>query len=146
MLSVAGIVLAGYLTWVHFDTDALVCGLGDCQTVQASEFATIGPIPVALLGLGMYVTILGCYVGARRRPEWGMAATSIAFAVALAGLVYAVYLTWIEVAVIHAICQWCVVSAILTAVLTVIIGVSLWWALTAPFTSEPETEPERAAS
>jgi uncharacterized membrane protein len=55
-LSFVGVVLASYLTWVHFDTGSLVCGLGDCHTVQASEFATIGPIPVAVLGLAMYAT------------------------------------------------------------------------------------------
>ena len=55
-LSLIGIVLAGYLTYAHVNTNALVCGLGDCQSVQASEFATIGPVPVALLGLGMYAS------------------------------------------------------------------------------------------
>ncbi len=100
----AGVAVAAYLTWIHFDPGALVCGLGDCQTVQASEFATIGPVPVALLGLGMYVVILACSIVALRRPELQMPMVSVAFAIALSGTVYAAYLTWLEVAVIGAIC------------------------------------------
>ncbi len=145
-LALAGAVLASYLTVVHVNTDALVCGLGDCQTVQASEFATIGPVPVSLFGLGMYVSILGAMVLAWQRPDWTVAAHSAAFAVALAGAVYAVYLTWIEVEVIHAICQWCVISATLTLALTIVLGVMLWQAFTSPSVAESETEMEHAAS
>jgi uncharacterized membrane protein len=131
---------------VHFDANALVCGLGDCHTVQASAYATIGPVPVALLGLGMYATILGCLLVVRRRPDWEFASTASAFAMALAGLVYAAYLTWIEVAVIDAICQWCVVSAVLTAALTLLLGAALWRAISAPLDVEPETGSSHAAS
>jgi uncharacterized membrane protein len=119
-LSLGGVLLASYLTWVHFDTGSLVCGLGDCHTVQASEFATIGPIPVAALGLAMYATVLACNLVIRVKPESELPATIVAFAVALCGSVYALYLTWIEVAVIDAVCQWCVVSAGLTLLLTVV--------------------------
>jgi uncharacterized membrane protein len=146
VLSAAGILVAAYLTWVHFDTNALVCGLGDCRTVQASEYATIGPIPVALLGLGMYATILGSLLAARRQPAWAFGATAIALGMALAGLVYAAYLTWIEVAVIDAICQWCVVSAVLTAALTMVLGAMLWRAFSVPFDVESETGSSHAAS
>jgi uncharacterized membrane protein len=124
-LSLVGVVLASYLTWVHFDAGSLVCGLGDCHTVQASEFATIGPIPVAILGLAMYATVLACNLVIRVKPESELPATMVAFAVALCGSVYALYLTWIEVAVIDAICQWCVVSAGITLLLTVVQAVRL---------------------
>lgn len=142
----AGVAVAAYLTWIHFDPGALICGLGDCQTVQASEFATIGPVPVALLGLGMYLVILICNVIAMRRPGLQMPMVSIAFAVALSGAVYAAYLTWLEVAVIGAICQWCVVSAILTLLLAVVEGMAVWRALGAPPDIDDETGPAPAAS
>lgn len=145
MLSLAGIVLASYLTWVHFDSSSLICGLGDCHTVQASEFATVGPIPVAMLGLAMYLTILACHLIMLLWPETRFMATVVAFAVALSGLVYAAYLTWIEVAVIDAICQWCVASAVLTLILALIEGVLLWRALTPSTTGQGETEARDAA-
>lgn len=145
-LALAGIAVAAYLTVVHFNSDTLVCGLGDCHTVQSSEFATVGPIPVALLGLGMYAIVLVCHLVAGKQPAWSSTARSIAFAVALAGSVYALYLTWIEVAVIEAICQWCVVSAILTLALTLLLGLALWRAFSSPIVTETETEGSHAAS
>lgn len=138
--------MAAYLTWIHVDMGSLVCGLGDCHTVQASEFATIGPIPVAVLGLAMYVTVLVCNILIQLRPEVEIPATIMAFAVALSGSVYAVYLTWIEVAVIGAICQWCVASAILTLALTVVEGRLLWSAFAEPATASRETDSGCAAS
>lgn len=129
LLSLAGIVLASYLTYAHINTNALVCGLGDCQSVQASEFATIGPIPVAALGLLMYAVAFVCSLAVRWTPLWSVPVWTVAFATCLAGSVYAAYLTWIEVAVIHAVCQWCVASALLTVVLTAVLATQLWGAI-----------------
>lgn len=143
-LAGAGVILAAYLTWVHFDEGSLVCGLGDCHTVQASEFATVGLVPVALLGLGMYLMVLAANLLIWRRPALSFAATCVAFAVTVAGAVYALYLTWLEIAVIGAICQWCVVSAILTIVLAMVEGRLLWHLLSPPAVGE--TGAERAAS
>ena len=126
ILALVGIVLASYLTYVHFNTNALVCGLGDCESVQASEFATIGPVPVAVLGLLMYAIVFVCSLAVWWRPAWSLPAWTAAFATCLAGTVYAAYLTWIEIAVIHAICQWCVASAVLTVVLMVVAATLLW--------------------
>lgn len=125
---------------------SLVCGLGDCQTVQASEFATVGPIPVALLGLGMYLVVLACNLVARWRAEQRFLATMAAFTMVLAGGLYAIYLTWIEVAVINAICQWCVISAIITLALLVVEGLALWRLLSGSDEAEGETRTGHAAS
>ena len=55
LVALAGLAVAGYLTWVHFDDAALVCVAGGgCETVQESEYAEIAGIPVAMLGLGAY--------------------------------------------------------------------------------------------
>ena len=145
VLAVAGIAVAGYLTWVHYDTGALVCGLGDCHTVQQSQYASLGPIPIALLGLGMYLVILAASLFAQARPATTSAAAILSFAIALGGAIYALYLTWLEVAVIGAICQWCVVSATLTLLLAVLTGLGAWEALESGGT-QAETEPARAAS
>jgi uncharacterized membrane protein len=139
ILALIGIPLAGYLTWVHYDASALVCGLGSCHTVQESEFATIGPIPVALLGLGMYVLIFACNALARWRPHLSLATTSVAFGIALCGTIYALYLTWLEVAVIGAMCQWCVASAMLTVLLVVVEGVAVWQEFSGSGTAFAET-------
>jgi uncharacterized membrane protein len=126
VLSAIGVLLAAYLTYVHFNAGSLVCGLGDCHTVQASEFATIGPLPVAVLGLGMYVVVLLANWLALTKPDMATVAAVAAFGVLLAGTLYAVYLTWLEVAVIGAICQWCVASALLSIMLLGLQSAIVW--------------------
>src|SRR3954468_22837631 len=78
-LSLAGAVVAGYLTWVHYDLSALTCGIGDCHTVQTSSYASIGPVPIALLGLGMFLAIAALAVVRWQRPALSWPATFIAF-------------------------------------------------------------------
>lgn len=145
-LAALGILLAAYLTWVHFNSGSLVCGLGDCRTVQASEYATIGPVPVAVLGLGMYVIAFLANVAGLVQPARALPFAMVAFGVLLAGTLYAVYLTWLEVAVIRAICQWCVASAILSVVLLVIQSTIVWDLLQGPFSESDETSDVPLAS
>ncbi len=146
VLAGLGVLLAAYLTWVHFNTGSLVCGLGDCRTVQASEYATIGPAPVALLGLGMYVVVFLASVLGLVQPARATPLAVAAFGVLLAGALYAVYLTWLEVAVIRAICQWCVVSAILSLVLLVIQSAIVWGLFQGPVSESDETSDVPLAS
>jgi uncharacterized membrane protein len=71
-------------------------------------------IPVAALGLLGYATLLYSALVKGERPAL------LGLFVALVGTLYSVYLTWLELFVIRAICQWCVVSAgIITAALLV---------------------------
>lgn len=125
MLALAGVGVAGYLTVAHYDDAALVCGLGDCHTVQGSRYAELAGVPVAVLGLGMYVALLALGALRWRRPAWAATATTAAFALTLAGALYAAYLTYVEVAVIDAICQWCVASALLTLGILVAEGIGV---------------------
>jgi uncharacterized membrane protein len=112
--ALAGLAVSVYLMYTHFNAGALVCGVGDCQTVQGSEFATIAGIPVSLLGLGLFASLVVAGLIRARAPQRSEVLTVGAFGLALAGVLYSVYLTYLEVAVISAICQWCVVSAIAT--------------------------------
>lgn len=137
VLAGLGVLLAAYLTWVHFNSGSLVCGLGDCHTVQASEYATIGPVPVAVLGLGMYLIVCSANLGGLAQPAHALTPAMVAFGVLLAGTLYAVYLTWLEVAVIRAICQWCVASALLSVVLLVLQS-AIVWDLLQEQSSEPD--------
>lgn len=105
-LALAGIGIAGYLTWVHYTGTRPVCtGIGDCARVQASEYARLGGVPVALVGLLGYVAILG----AAMLP--GTAARLAGIYLSFTGAGFSLYLTWVELVKIDAICQWCVASA-----------------------------------
>src|SRR5215217_6465662 len=75
VLALAGTGVAAYLTSVHYDDKLLLCGVGDCETVQQSNYAEIAGIPIALLGLGMYLTVLALGLLRWRRPDLVPAAT-----------------------------------------------------------------------
>lgn len=125
-LAVPGLLVAGYLTYSHYDTEALVCTVGDCKTVQNSPYAEIAGIPISILGMGMYLGVVALGALRSARPAWASTATMAAFALVLSGAVYAAYLTYLEIAVIKAICQWCVTSAVLTLGILAAESVLLW--------------------
>lgn len=135
VLALAGIGVAGYLTYVHYNLTALVCSVGNCEKVQTSSYAVLGGIPIALLGLLMYVAVLLLGVLRWLRPDLTMTVTAAMFAIVLAGAVYAAYLTYLEIAVINAICQWCVASAVLTLCLLINEGISMFQLIEAPVTN-----------
>ncbi len=119
VLTLAGIAIAAYLTYVHYEGLSPVCTTGGCERVQASSYSEIGPIPVALLGLIGYVLIL---VSLFVRGDVGRALT---FMLTLSGFAFSLYLTYLEVFVIDAICQWCLASAVVMAALFVTATVRL---------------------
>jgi uncharacterized membrane protein len=117
VLSLLGIGVAGYLTYVHYADISPICagGSGGCEKVQASDQSKLVGIPVALLGLLTYVALLGLNVA---RGELARAAAAL---VAIVGFGFSVYLTYESVHVIHATCQWCLSSL---AIMTVMAGVT----------------------
>ena len=120
VVCLVGIAIAGYLTYVHYDGLKVLClASGGCETVQSSRYAKLGGIPVAVLGLASYVTIL---LTLAIRGELGRAA---GFGVAAIGFLFSMYLTYRELFTIHAICQWCVASAVLMTVLAIMTGIRM---------------------
>jgi uncharacterized membrane protein len=111
-LSLAGTLVSGYLTWLHLTGASALCtGLGGCEVVQSSRYAWVGPVPVALLGLGAYLALLLLALWRwRGGPAW---AGLVLFGLAVAGALYSGYLTYIEVFVLGALCPWCVTSAVI---------------------------------
>jgi uncharacterized membrane protein len=122
LLAMAGIGVAAYLTYTHYNQGALACGIGDCETVQASKYARLLGIPVAVFGLAMYAGLLALLLLRAARPQISDVLTAAITAVLLAGTIYAAYLTYLEIWVIDAICQWCVTSAIITVLLLLVEG------------------------
>jgi uncharacterized membrane protein len=108
VLAAAGLLISAYLSWIHFAGVAPVCvggGNGGCETVQSSRYATVLGVPVSVLGLVGYSGLLASAV---LRGEVGV---YLGFLIALIGTLFSGYLTYLEVFVIHAICQWCLASA-----------------------------------
>jgi uncharacterized membrane protein len=121
-LALGGIAVSAYLTLVHYRDDLLVCAVGGCHTVQKSPYAEMWGVPVAVFGLGMFVGMTALLILRRVRPAWADTITLVSFGLTLAGAVFAVYLTYLELFVINAVCQWCVLTAIIIWLLLLVEG------------------------
>jgi uncharacterized membrane protein len=114
LLSLVGVIISGYLALYKLGYLGVIqCGTGGCETVQASEYAYFLGFPVAVWGIGAYTALLAlALVGVQ--PRWARerwVAVGL-FAMAGVGVVFSAYLTYLEAAVIHAWCRWCVASAV----------------------------------
>jgi len=114
VLSLTGIGIAGYLTYIHYRGFDPICAVGHgCEKVQNSEWAKLAGVPVPLIGLIGYVGILGSLLV---RGELARLATA---GMAYVGFAFSLYLTYREVFTIEAICQWCVGSAIVMTLIAI---------------------------
>ena len=122
LVALAGVFVASYLTLYELGyIGTLACAVGSCETVQTSKWATLFGFPVGAWGVAYYLFVLalalagltGPLVDSRRLSEILLGVTGF-------GLVFSLWLTYLELFVIHAICQWCVISAILAAVLFIL--------------------------
>ncbi|OGO16480.1 MAG: hypothetical protein A2Z14_19545 [Chloroflexi bacterium RBG_16_48_8] len=120
VLCVIGIGVAAYLTYVEASGTKAVCGpVGDCNTVQESEYAFLfGIIPVGALGLAGYVAIILAWLLARFGDEpWIQWSKVALLGMSLFGTLFSIYLTFLEPFVIGATCAWCVTSAVIITIL-----------------------------
>lgn len=117
VLALIGTGVAGYLTYVHYEGLKVLCTNSGCGTVQSSRYAELAGIPVAVLGLLGYLGILGSLV----IP--GDLGRFAGFAIALVGFLFSMYLTYRELFTIHAVCEWCVSSAVLMTLLAILTSV-----------------------
>jgi len=111
-LALAGLAISAYLTWAHVSGAVPVCvggGAGGCAAVQASRYSEVAGVPVALLGLVAYAAMLLAALLDRE------GAVLFGVFVALTGVLFSAYLTYLELFLIRAICQWCVASALVVS-------------------------------
>jgi uncharacterized membrane protein len=121
VLAAAGLAIASYLLAARVLGAPPACGpIKGCETVASSAYATVGGLPVALVGV-----VFSAFLAAACLAWWLRAdrrALYASYGLGLAGIIAVAYLTYLEVAVIGAICIWCVAYAA-----TIVAG----WALTA---------------
>jgi uncharacterized membrane protein len=116
-----GILDTLYLSWIKISHQQVFCGTsGQCETVNNSSYSVILGIPIAYLGLGTYLVILALLYLENRGIFWQENAPLFVFGFTLVGVLFSAYLTYIEFAVLHAICPYCVLSAIVLLVLFII--------------------------
>ena len=116
---VVGIGIASDLPDVHYAHTSPICTTGGCEKVQKSKYAELDGVPVALLGLLAYVTLLGiAFVR-------GVNAATAGVFVAAVGVVFSGYLLWAQLGPIDAICQWCLGNDVTIAVVAALYVVRL---------------------
>jgi uncharacterized membrane protein len=113
-LALVGFFIALYLWLWHTGViGELVCGDAGCETVQLSEYARLFGVPVSLVGMAGYVALFTVsMVGLTDRWLDRREPTVLLVALASIGVAYSAYLTYLEAAVIHAWCRYCVASAV----------------------------------
>ena len=121
VLSVLGIIVSGYLTYIHYSGEPIACGgSNSCELVNSSRYAFIGSLPVSALGLAAYIMLLILsLIKSDEEHQWP---ALLMFGISLIGVMLQWYLFYIEVAVLHALCYWCISSQV---IITVIFGLAL---------------------
>ena len=123
LLCILGLGIASYLAYVEATQTTAICGpVGDCNTVQQSEYARLfGAIPIGVLGIIGYIAILLGWVMAKTQNEniANFARLSM-FLLSTAGIIFSIYLTFLEPFVIGATCAWCITSAIVMTALFIL--------------------------
>ncbi len=115
-LSVIGLAVAGYLSFIEITQQEAVCGpVGNCNAVQQSEYARLfGIIPIGVLGMVGYTLILFLWAIEMNGPASQKRLASIGIGVlSLFGVLFSIYLTFLEPFVIGATCAWCLTSAVI---------------------------------
>ena len=129
VLSLIGFFVAAYLLLYKIGVlGELACSTGGCETVQTSEHSDFLGIPVALYGVAGFVSLFVVgIVGLQEQWLERREPTVLLVAFSGVGLAYSAYLTYLEASVIHAWCQWCIISAI---IVTLVFAASLAGLLT----------------
>ena len=123
-VALIGLGIATYLTIVHYAGGAPVCAIAHgCATVQKSRYAEFAGVPVAVLGLLGYIGILAALIRDDENSR------SVAAFLSIVGFGFSAWLTYTEIALINAICIWCVGSAIC---MTLLAGLATTRLLRAP--------------
>jgi len=119
--SILGLIDSAYLLFIKLTHNQAMClpGLVDCWTVNNSQYSEILGIPVSALGIAAYLIIFVLLVGKKYLPFPEIILDQLIFGATFAGFIYSFYLTYLEIAVIKAVCPFCVVSALLMTTLFV---------------------------
>lgn len=123
ILVVIGLLVSIYMTIYKITSnDAMCLGSGECSTVNASRYSEVYGIPVAVVGIAGYLAILLVHWFEQRDRFFEMNGLMLIFGMALTGFLFTVYLIYVELAILKALCPFCLVSQ---AVMTVVFIISI---------------------
>jgi uncharacterized membrane protein len=110
---ILGLLVSIYMTiYKVTSNDSMCLGSGDCSTVNASRYSEVNGIPVAAIGILGYLSILVVLYFENRNSFFKQNGTLLIFGMALTGFLFSVWLIYVEVALLKAICPFCVTSQV----------------------------------
>ena len=111
ILTIIGLLVSIYMTIYKITSNDSMCiGSGDCKTVNASRYAEVYGIPVAVLGIAGYSAILAVLLLERKPGFFQQNGTLLFFGLSLTGFLFTLYLIFVETVLIKAYCPFCITS------------------------------------
>ena len=121
ILTIIGLLVSIYMTIYKITSNDSMCiGSGDCKTVNASRYAEVYGIPVAVLGMAGYSAILAVLLLERKPGFFQQNGTLLFFGLSLTGFLFTLYLIFVEVALIRAYCPFCITSQTVMTIIFII--------------------------
>ena len=120
-LTIVGLLVSIYMTIYKFtDNEKMCIGSGGCSVVNSSRYSEVSGIPVALLGVGGYVAILAVLLLEHRNKFFEQNGTMMFFGLSITGFLFTVWLIYVEIALIKALCPFCLTSQAVMTVLFIL--------------------------
>ena len=120
-LAILGILVSIYMTIFKLTENASMClGNGGCSVVNSSIYSEVSGIPVALIGVGGYLAILALLLIENRISLLKQNGPLFIFGLSLVGFLFTLYLVYVEIALIHALCPFCLTSQVTMTILFIL--------------------------
>ena len=120
-LAILGVLVSIYMTIFKLTDNASMClGNGGCSVVNSSIYSEVSGIPVAAIGVGGYLAILAVLLIENRNNSFKQNSPIIVFGLSLIGFLFTLYLIYVELALIHALCPFCITSQITMTILFIL--------------------------
>ena len=120
-LAILGLLVSIYMTIYKFSANDKMClGSGDCSTVNASRYSEVNGIPVALIGVLGYAAIIGIHLLEKKNEFLESNGSMIFFGISLIGFLFTLWLVYVEIALLKALCPFCVTSQITMTIIFIL--------------------------
>ena len=123
---VVGLLVSIYMTIFKITSNESMCiGSKDCSVVNASRYSEVNGVPVAVIGVGGYASLLALLWLGTRPGFFQQNGSMIFFGVSLIGFLFTVYLIYVEIALIKAYCPFCITSQVSMTIIFILAVIRL---------------------
>ena len=129
VLVVIGLLVSGYISYTKLTNTSLVCEEGavvNCDIVQNSVYSKLAGIEIAYLGFLSYLVLGGLLIMENRLAFLQDYGKILLFGITLFAFLYAVWLVYVQAAILAAYCLWCLAHELTITLLFIVSAVRLW--------------------